>query len=149
MPTELQAIEEAAQLARASIDPGLQIRSDGKARVTGACLCSSILTALLLSKCGYGDAEIRGGDGATDGGVLDSDGNLRGHYWVDLKARLGRRYVVDVTADQFGYALVVVLQLEDVAIGSRYRAGNQRLVEDHVRQEREAIRAVAEAVTAG
>ena len=149
IPAELKAIEEVAQLVRASIDPGLPIRGDGKARVTGACLCSSVLTALLLSKFGSGDATIRGGDGDTDGGALDADGNLRGHYWVELEARSGRRYVVDVTADQFGFIPVVVLQLEDVEARRRYRAGNQQLVDDHVRQEREALRAVAGAATAG
>ena len=76
-------------------------------------------------------AEIRGGDGLGDGGILGSDGQWYGHYWVHVATQVGERYVMDITCDQFGYGSVFIEKLELAAC--RYRRGDQVEVDIAVR----------------
>jgi hypothetical protein len=51
------------------------------------------------------------------GGLLDQDGQWRGHFWVEGKLPTGETIIVDVTADQFGHEQLIVTDVED----HRYR----------------------------
>ena len=81
---------------------------------------------ILLRKFSSTQAVVRGGpDGQ---GARDLEGNWRGHYWVESELPSGARFVVDVTADQFGHEPIVVLPF-DLA-GERYRASKQGEVDE-------------------
>ena len=108
-------------------------------RIAGSCLYGCVLLSLAIQKFTGADATICGGDGAGDGGLLDPNGTLRGHYWVEGVLPLaGLEFVADITADQFGYAAVVVVPKRDAP---QYIRGNQARVDAHVRQEFGAIAA--------
>jgi hypothetical protein len=98
----------------------------------GSCLYAAMLLSTSLSRFAESATQICGGDGQ-DGGLRDREGMLRGHYWVEGRTKTGCAFVVDVTADQFGYDKVVVLPL-DVA-RSVYQPGDQATVDEHVAEE--------------
>lgn len=111
---------EIASLARKSIDPGLLLLPDGKRASAGSCLHACLVLALLLKRFSSMRFSVRGG-GPDEGGAVDCWGVLRGHYWLEVHVDGG--FVVDITADQFGYDAVVVMPLADSY--SRYRPGPQ------------------------
>ena len=81
---------------------------------------------MLMRRFGRGVPAVRGGsDGA---GALDTSGNWCGHYWVETKMPSGSTFIVDVTADQFGHAAVVVMPLD--AASARYRSAAQADVDE-------------------
>lgn len=69
----------------------------------------------------------RGGDGNGDGGYIDSNGNMQGHYWLEV---LGTHdtYIVDITADQFGDEPILILPISTT---DRYVNGCQDTIDEH------------------
>ena len=109
------------------LEPGLQRGVDGGAISEGSCLHAAVLAAWLWNRFHGRGARVRGGDGDLGMGALDADGAWRGHYWMEVFHKEGR-FVVDITADQFGHPPVRVLLHSEVA-GRQYRAGRQGLVD--------------------
>lgn len=103
------SLMEIALLARKSIEPGMAQSASGP-QSAGTCLHASMIFMILLQRfsSGQGTAQIRGGQF----GVRSKSGDLHGHYWVEVTWG-DSRYVVDITADQFGYAPVVVMPLSE------------------------------------
>lgn len=127
---------EVAMLARRGLEPGLDQASGGQAISAGACLHASILLAVMLQRFGPWHVEIRGGgDGCA--GARDTRGVLRGHYWAVAFDPSGESFVVDITADQFGYAPVEVIPSAQAA--GRYVAGPQEDVDRVVAEEASAL----------
>lgn len=79
--------------------------------VSGSCLYASFLLQMCLTKFAGCTAMICGGDGENDGGTLGADGKWYGHYWVEGNTASGEEFIADITADQFGFEPVVLLQL--------------------------------------
>lgn len=115
----LTQLKKIANLARRSLEPGLPKGTDHKPNSAGACLHACILLMLLLKKYGHGLPSVRGG---SDGcGARDTTGQWRGHYWTVVRMSSGSEFLVDITADQFGYEPVVVMPLDEAS--DRYRDG--------------------------
>ena len=110
-----------AELARLSLEPGLLRDEAGRPESAGSCLHGCLLVVVLLKRFGQGAARVRGG--AQGQGARDVHGHWRGHYWVEVYCASGAVFVVDITADQFGYEKVVVVPLAQSA--ERYRPGPQ------------------------
>ncbi len=109
------------------------LAASGIVGVAGSCLYAAIVLQLMVDlHRGQPCAEIRGGDGEGDGGYVDASGQHHGHYWVEAVAG-GDRYVLDVTADQFGGAPEVQVPIE---AAQAYRPGDQAIVDAHVAEER-------------
>ena len=109
------------------------LAASGIAGVAGSCLYAAIVLQMMIDlHRGQPCAEIRGGDGEGDGGYVDAAGQHHGHYWVEATAG-DDRYVLDVTADQFGGAPLVQLP---IAAAPAYRPGDQSVVDAHVAEER-------------
>lgn len=120
-------LRQFAAITRRSVEPGLQQDALGQPISAGSCLQASLVFILLMRRFGGGSARIRGGAPPT-AGCLDRSGTLRGHYWVEVLTAEGTTFVVDVTADQFGYEPVVVLPLPESL--QLYRPGPQDEVEE-------------------
>lgn len=108
-----------ARMARRSIEPGLARDDAGRLISQGACLHACVVVAVLLRRFSQSVPTVRGGSA----GALDTCGQWRGHYWIETTEPSGARFVVDVTADQFGHEAVVVLPLDQAS--GRYRPGPQ------------------------
>jgi hypothetical protein len=119
-----EEIHAIADIARRSLEPGMP-DLHGQAQSTGMCLHGSMLLMVLLRQFAIPDCfiEIRGGEF----GIRDLSGVWRGHYWVEASLA-EERYVIDITADQFGYDRVVVLPIE--VAQQMYRPGPQDEVND-------------------
>lgn len=115
---------------RRMLEPGLAVGIDGTRVSAGSCLHATLLFGLTWNKFGAGGAWIQGGDGDQEMGALDAIGRWQGHYWCVVDLASGR-FIVDITADQFGYPPVRVLQHAEAA-GRWYRAGRQDLVDEAV-----------------
>lgn len=94
----------------------------------GSCLYAAFMCSTVLSKFTQAEISIRGGDGEGDGGLF-VDGASRGHYWLEADIQ-GDKYVVDITADQFGLPPVIVERLE--VMSQIYVPGCQETVNEHV-----------------
>ena len=127
--SKLYDLRDLAGLARRSIDPGLATDATGVRISAGACLHASLVVVMLVSRFGCGRAVVRGG-GDAGAGARDVQGAWHGHYWVEVVLPVDGAFVVDVTADQFGYEPVVVLPL--MLAQDRYRPGPQREVDEAV-----------------
>lgn len=110
--------------------------SIGTSQTSGACLHAAILLSTLLTKFARAPSHVCGGGPPMDGGLKGPDGVLRGHYWVEGHCATGEHFVADITADQFGYAPVVVL--DGAAAADLYFRGNQALIAEHVAEEQSA-----------
>lgn len=126
MKTDIHDVTELAISARRSIEPGLPSDGVGSLLSAGACLHACLVVVMLCKRFGQGVPAVRGG--ADRAGALDMSGRWCGHYWVEVQMPSGSTFVVDVTADQFGYEPVVVLPISQ-SMG-RYRKGSQREVDD-------------------
>lgn len=124
-------LRQFAEFTRRAIEPGLQRCSEGEPITAGACLHAAVLLAGTLNKFGLAQARIRGGDGDLKEGIQSSDGTWCGHYWVEAASCAGELLWLDITADQFGHAEVLVLGAEHAA--RLYRAGRQDLVDEAAR----------------
>jgi hypothetical protein len=125
--TSSDELRQFADLARRSVEPGLQHDLRGQPISSGACLDASLIFVELLRRFGRGTAQVRGG-GLPGAGALDARGTWRGHYWVEVVTPEGEAFVVDVTADQFGFEPVIVLPLQESI--QRYRPGPQDEVDE-------------------
>lgn len=123
--TELQELQELASLARRSIEPGLQGNGSIGPKSAGACLHACLVMVILLKRFGRGVPVVRGGSDGS--GAIDTAGQWCGHYWVVVRMPGGSEFVVDITADQFGYEPVVVMSIG--AARDRYREGPQAEVD--------------------
>lgn len=73
---------------------------------------------------------VLGGGPPQPQGMLGKDGVWRGHYWVEANVGSNVVLTLDITADQFGYPPVLVLDAH--AAGAIYRPGDQAQVDDAV-----------------
>jgi len=98
----------------------------------GTCLHACILVCSCIKAfLPQQQALIRGGDGCGDGGFLDANGVIHGHYWVECNVG-SDRWIVDISADQFGSEAPLVLPY---AMAHQYIPGDQGVVDRHVRDE--------------
>lgn len=104
----------------------------------GTCLYASIMLQKVLSKY-VPDIEFAVCGGSPDSadvrydgqqGILGKDKQWHGHYWVGFEL-LDEQFVVDITADQFGYEEVVIMPSQ--YYGSPYIEGSRELVAEHVK----------------
>lgn len=93
----------------------------------GSCAFACFLAKELMQRFTKFKIMIRGGDGLGDGGYRAADGNMHGHYWLEVGCT-HETYIVDITADQFGSEPVVILPL---AAANQYINGCQDIVDDH------------------
>lgn len=117
---------ELAKVARKSLEGGLPVDECGRHDSAGSCLHGCLLFAVLLKSYTSVQFVIRGGSEAF--GALDMRGNLQGHYWVEASLENGEVFIVDLTADQFGYLPVVVLPLNNSR--DRYISGSQDEIDE-------------------
>lgn len=117
-----------AGLARTAL---MQVTGPGQAidGTKGTCLYASILAKALIKKFVGIETIIRGGDGAGDGGIF-VEGEGYGHYWIETMVA-GSRFIVDITADQFGLAECTCNFAENIY--ADYIPGDQDNVDNHVR----------------
>lgn len=102
----------------------------GTKETKGSCLYACKFTEVLLSNfCKDAVVYYRGGDGLGDGGYRDSNGVMQGHYWLEVHLDQDK-YVVDITADQFGADPIVIIPLSEA---SQYILGDQSIIDDHVK----------------
>jgi len=127
MSTKITLVE-LAHVARRSIEPGMP-HHGATAASEGTCLHATLIFVALMRRfsAGMGSVTVRGGHG----GALDVSGVWRGHYWAEVIWE-GAPFVVDITADQFGYEPVVVMPL--LQSRSRYRPGPQKPVDEAFRE---------------
>lgn len=126
--------------------PSLRELAEGARRIHLVLLAKSINTTATAGSCMYGafllrlslrqfgncsEVIIRGGGGGRDGGYRDGAGVVHGHYWVETCTPEGR-FVLDITADQFGADPVLVSPI--AAARDRYLPGDQWLVDAHVEE---------------
>lgn len=123
---------EIARKARHLLE-GLLTHCDVKS-TKGTCLYASLMLASMLTKNGF-PTRVRGGDGDNDGGLFTSN-SRHGHYWCEASAVEGE-FIVDVTADQFGFEKVVMKRANAVD-WPRYIPGCQTTVDLHVSLNLEA-----------
>ena len=89
---------------------------------------AAVLLVTMLEQFGMCRSRVRGGSGEDGFGARLPTGEMRGHYWVEAALEDEEVYTVDVTADQFGFGTVVILDAESSLL--RYRAGPQEEVEE-------------------
>ena len=94
----------------------------------GSCLYAAFMCSTALGKFTKAQITIRGGDGEGDGGLFVDDVG-HGHYWLEADIQ-GDKFIVDITADQFGLPPVIVERIEVMA--QIYVPGDQQVVNDHV-----------------
>lgn len=94
----------------------------------GTCALATVLLRSALPKFTGMPVEVRGGAGERGEGLLCLDGEWRGHFWLEVLTPDGP-YVVDITADQFGFPPIVCIPLAQAV---RYRAGDQAEVEEQI-----------------
>lgn len=129
---------EPLQAARGTIGTILTASKIGG--TAGSCLYAAILLQMMIRLyCGRDCAVIRGGDGRRDGGYIDAAGSAHGHYWVEATDDSGARYVLDVTADQFGGPTMVLMPLTTAS--DTYLPGDQHTIDAHVAEELGAMTA--------
>lgn len=102
----------------------------GLSGTEGTCLYASFLLCMTLTEFGGCTAQICGGDGQADGGLIGPDGKRHGHYWIEGVSAAGVSFIADITADQFGYEPVVLMQPRAGRL--RYQPGDATTVQQHV-----------------
>lgn len=127
MSSSKEELLKIANQTRKIIDPGLQ-QSQAGTDPSGSCLVCSLVLCFTINKFNLGRADIRGG-GDPEFGALDSSGQVRGHYWAEVEMPDGQVFVVDITADQFGYEPIYVELLKDSQL--RYRPADQEIIDEH------------------
>lgn len=118
-------VEDFVRSTRALHDQMLD--ASGLEGTAGTCLYASFVLQMTMAKFLGCVVTIRGGDGRGDGGALDSQGRLRGHYWVEGTTSAGEHFVADITADQFGFPPVYFGLTAAARV--RYRPGNDQAVQ--------------------
>lgn len=97
----------------------------------GTCLYCAIHLRMMLTKFTDYTIFVRGGDGSEeDGGFRDGNGDMHGHYWVEVHTP-GGCFIMDITADQFGGNKITVCHAEEPP-AKNYIPGDQLVVDGHV-----------------
>ena len=127
--TQMNEVQEITELLNHARELFTRMLNDSIStdQTTGSCFYACYLSKLLIDKFSPFEAIYRGGDGHGDGGYKDSKGNIHGHYWLEVVSKR-YRYIVDITADQFGDLPVVVLPIDSA---SQYISGNQQIIDEH------------------
>lgn len=105
----LEDLISCAEITRKAFEPGLARDGTDCATSAGSCLHAAVLLVEILHRFALAKACVRGGNGALGLGAMDVQGRWQGHYWVEAVLDGQRQFVVDITADQFGYPPVRVL----------------------------------------
>jgi hypothetical protein len=116
-----------SRLIRKAIEPGLARGMDGRPQSQGSCLHASLLLKHSLEKFDLAKSAVIRGGGDEDQGILGSDCFWYGHYWIEATAKNDTKWILDITADQFGHAPVVVVPLDQAK--NSYRPGPQEEVD--------------------
>jgi hypothetical protein len=98
----------------------------------GACFYAANLLSELACKFLRLESAVCGGDGAQDGGYFDAQGRGFGHYWAEVVDGQANHWVLDITADQFGDAPVVILLAADAR--DKYRLGSRALIDAQIHE---------------
>ena len=120
----LQILWELASASR-RIHVALLEQCLGHARTTGSCLHASAHLAAAVNRFSAWHAQVKGGH------WLDAAGTSHGHYWVQADLH-SARFVLDITADQFGLPAVLVLP---AASAQAWQADEGVCVALHLAQE--------------
>ena len=116
-PTLFDAVQLQAERVRSFLEPvwgWVRTDDDGQPLSTGFCISSAVLLRHVLNATVPGPWRLAGGHPFYgQGGFLDPAGEWADHHWVVHESS---GVIVDVTADQFGDAAVVVTNKGD----SRY-----------------------------
>ncbi|HHL0036612.1 TPA: hypothetical protein ACQZK0_004885 [Enterobacter mori] len=131
---EAEKIRELATSVRQIFMAILEDCKEGSS-TKGSCAYATFLTWQFFKKFTSYQCILRGGDGAEDGGYIDTLGNRHGHYWLQVEADTGA-FIVDITADQFDGPPVSVLPLHN---NEQYMPGDQELIDEHFNQLSVAI----------
>lgn len=124
----LQRVRGIAEKNRKIIEE-IRQKSLSQNEKTGACFNASILScAQTINKFTAANAIIRGGDGEGNGGLL-VDGVRNGHCWLEVGV-CNDRFIVDITADQFGLPPIIIERVE--VMQQLYVPGDQQVVDGHV-----------------
>ncbi|WP_176053321.1 hypothetical protein [Paraburkholderia caribensis] len=129
--TELHNIEEVCAGMREIFERILGTTSVDE--IAGTCLHASILLQQSIDKFCGSESVVRGGDGDRNGGLKDTSGRIRGHYWVEGVTGSGIPFVADITSDQFEWPPVVVMPLQTAR--ERYIPGDEAAVGSAVDEE--------------
>lgn len=109
-------------------------QSRGSADTTGACFYASGLLADAVNRFTRASARICGGGGSEmDGGYRDLQGQMHGHYWVEVEDSQHGHWVLDITSDQFGGPAVFVAPA--AAARATHIPGDQATIDEHVAQD--------------
>jgi hypothetical protein len=101
----------------------------GATETAGSCLYASVLLSQALSQFGGCTAQVCGGGLEDETGYFDGH-DWQPHFWVEAKDYSGKEWLVDITADQFGAAPVVVLSLAQAR--TTYRTVSAEKVRAHI-----------------
>ena len=112
---------------RRVIEPGLRVDASWQPCSEGACLHAAVLMATMIEKFGMARARVRGGSSLDGFGAVGAKGELHGHYWLEVALAGGEICTLDVTADQFGFEEVVIL--DSASATRRYLPGPQEEVD--------------------
>ena len=94
---------------------------------TGSCAYACVILKKAFQQFTEFNTHFRGGDGLADGGYMNEQGQLFGHYWLEVNTP-SETYVVDITADQFGGEAVIIIPHKQA---TQYLAGNQDTIDEH------------------
>lgn len=99
-------------------------------RIGGTCLYACLLLRTALKKFAACSATIHGGGETSGTGLVCPDGTLCGHYWIQGTAPSGAAFLCDITADQFGYERIVLL--DNTVSWAHYRPDAPAVIATHV-----------------
>lgn len=133
-----QEIKELANMVHEIRDQFLRIliESIENTDTKGTCGYACYFTKDLLDHFTDFKTTVRGGDGNGDGGYIDSNGGIQGHYWLEVVGAHDT-YIVDITADQFGDEPIIILPISTT---DRYVNGCQDIVDEHFKDFLSAYR---------
>lgn len=120
----LQLLWELASSAR-QVHEHILEASVGHTTTRGSCLYASVHLTSMVNKFSDWHAAVHGGAWQAQ------DGELHGHYWVQATLNEAK-FILDITADQFGAGKVLVLPL---AAASQYILDEDSLVAEHIELE--------------
>lgn len=131
-------VNEIWDIIRSTRDIFIRILADstGTTETGGSCLYACILLSDLINRFTKAQAKICGGGPPDQGGARAPDGQMHGHYWVQLDLQ-GHVFVADITADQFGYEPMLLLPMAQAQL--IYTPGDQRMTDETVKETREDI----------
>ncbi len=127
-----QDLREFAYELRRMMEPGLLKTDAGQVISAGSCLHMSVMAQIFMRKYKICESVIRGGSGEDGQGCQATDGSWHGHYWLECFRQGGitdPRFVVDLTADQFGWEAVRIIPLAEA---QGYCPGSQPEVDAEV-----------------